>query len=141
MNIRFQQVDFSYKNEPVIANFSLEAKQGDRIVIKGASGSGKTTLFCLLLGFEIPDKGQIYFKDDPLTPECVKRLRKETAWLPQDMDLGEGLLREVFYYPFSFKNNKSQRPAEEKVLSILGALGLDAAVWEKSFVELSTGQR
>jgi len=143
MEIRFENVDFAYgkENDPIIQDFSLEAKEGDRIAIKGASGSGKTTLFRLLLGFETPDNGTISFNDKTLKPKQVKQLRKDTTWLPQDLDLGADKLKEVFYYPFSFKINKPKRPKEEEVLSTFDALGLNKNVWEGNFKDLSTGQR
>lgn len=143
MRVAFSNVDFAYdkENDPIIKNFSLEAKEGDRIAIKGASGSGKTTLFRLLLGFETPDSGTITFNDKPLKPKQLKQLRKETTWLPQDLDLGADKLKDVFYYPFLFKINKSKRPKEEEVLSTFDALGLNRNVWEGNFKDLSTGQR
>jgi ABC-type bacteriocin/lantibiotic exporter with double-glycine peptidase domain len=143
MEIRFENVEFAYDKEhdPIIQDFSLEAKEGDRIAIKGASGSGKTTLFRLLLGFETPDNGTILFNGKPLNPKQLKELRKNTSWLPQDLDLGADKLKEVFYYPFSFKINTSKRPKEEAILSTFDALGLNKNVWEGNFKDLSTGQR
>jgi ABC-type bacteriocin/lantibiotic exporter with double-glycine peptidase domain len=141
MEIRFENVEFAYDKEhdPIIQDFSLEAKEGDRIALKGASGSGKTTL--LLLGFETPDNGTILFNGKPLNPKQLKELRKNTSWLPQDLDLGADKLKEVFYYPFSFKINTSKRPKEEAILSTFDALGLNKNVWEGNFKDLSTGQR
>ncbi|NNE78485.1 MAG: ATP-binding cassette domain-containing protein [Pricia sp.] len=143
MKIKFTNVTFSYDKAkaPVIQNFSLEVKEGDIIGIKGPSGSGKTTIFRLLLGFEIPDSGNITFNGEKLGAEQLKLLRKETTWLPQDLDLGEGNLKEVFYYPFSFQTNKNQKPTEEKVLSTFEALGLSKNTWDETFKNLSTGQR
>jgi ABC-type bacteriocin/lantibiotic exporter with double-glycine peptidase domain len=143
MEIRFENVEFAYDKEhdPIIQDFSLEAKEGDRIAIKGASGSGKTTLFRLLLGFETPDNGTILFNGKPLNPKQLKELRKNTSWLPQDLDLGADKLKEVFYYPFSFKINTSKRPKEEAILSTFDALGLNKNIWEGNFKDLSTGQR
>lgn len=143
MEIRFENVYFAYdkENDPIIQDFSLEAKEGDRIGIKGASGSGKTTLFRLMLGFETPDNGTISFNGEPLNPKQLKQLRKDTTWLPQDLDLGADKLKEVFYYPFSFKINTSKRPKEKEVLSTFDALGLNKNVWKGNFKDLSTGQR
>ena len=142
MDITFSNLSFSYnKNQkPVISNFSLKIQQGDVIGIKGASGSGKTTLIRLLLGFEIPDSGTIKFNGKELQPKQLKLFRQETTWLPQDLDLGEGTLSEVFYFPFSFKNNKVI-PSEEKIFKIFDSLGLDKTSWNESFSKLSTGQR
>lgn len=143
MEIRFQNVDFAYdkENDPIIKKFSLKVEEGDRIAIKGASGSGKTTLFRLLLGFETPDSGTISFNGKPLKPHQLKQLRKETTWLPQDLNLGADKLKDVFYYPFSFKANESKKPNEKKVLSTFNALGLNKSIWDSNFKDLSTGQR
>lgn len=143
MNLKLSNIEFSYDKDqaPIIKNFSLEINEGDIIGIKGASGSGKTTLFRLILGFETPDKGSILFNDKLLDPQQLQLLRKETTWLPQDLNLGEGKLKDVFYYPFSFENNKSKKPDKNTVLSTFKALGLDETIWESNFRDLSTGQR
>lgn len=143
MSIAFSEVSFSYhpEQDPVISKVSLEANPGDVIGIKGSSGSGKTTLFRLLLGFETPTSGKILYKGKELKPEQIKVLRKQTSWLPQDLDLGEGPLSEVFFYPFTFKANKSKIPSKEKVLEIFAALGLNKNIWTQLFSDLSTGQR
>ena len=143
MDITFSNLSFSYNKsqKPVIENFSLKIKQGEIIGIKGASGSGKTTLFRLLLGFETPDSGTIKYNGEELQPKQLKLFRKETTWLPQDLDLGEGILNEVFYFPFNFSANKGKIPSEEKVLQIFDSLGLDKSSWNESFSKLSTGQR
>lgn len=143
MTVAFSNIDFSYNKSKgaIIHNFSLEARDGDLIAIKGASGSGKTTLFRLLLGFEAPDSGTITFNGKLLKVTQLKLLRRETTWLPQDLDLGEGKVKELFYYPFSFNINKNQKPEEEMILSTFDALGLNEDIWEENFANLSTGQR
>ncbi|MDN3669185.1 ABC transporter ATP-binding protein [Echinicola jeungdonensis] len=143
MSIIFDQIDFSYsKNEdPLIQGFSLEAEPGDRLAIKGESGTGKTTIFRLLLGFEIPDQGTILFQREKLNPSNIKGLRQQTTWLPQDLDLGQGLLKEVFYHPFQFKSNLANSPSEETVLETINELGLPQKLWVEKFENLSTGQR
>lgn len=141
MNIEFFKVGFAYDTDLIIKNFSLKVKEGDVIAIKGASGSGKTTILRLLLGFETPDTGRITFNGKQLTPKRLKELRRETTWLPQDLNLGEGKVKDVFYYPFTFQANKPQKPDESKVLSTFRALGLKEKIWNNEFSDLSTGQR
>lgn len=143
MDIKLSNVDFSYKKNqvPIIRNLTLTIKKGDVVGIKGASGSGKTTLFRLLLGFESPDSGSIHFSGKPLKVKQLKKFRENTTWLPQDLDLGEGKLKEVFYYPFTFSANKTIKPEEERVLATFQSLGLDETHWNDSFSSLSTGQR
>ncbi|MTI21511.1 ATP-binding cassette domain-containing protein [Fulvivirga sp. RKSG066] len=143
MEIKFSNIYFAYgeNKAPILRDFSLTAKAGDVICIKGASGSGKTTLFKLLLGFEYPTKGKITFNDKELKSTQLTQLRKQSTWLPQDLNLGEGKLKEVFYYPFSFKANEVIRPGEEYVLTTFEALGLNKNIWDEEFKNLSTGQR
>jgi branched-chain amino acid transport system ATP-binding protein len=53
----------------VIAVFdvSFELKRGEFLGVIGPNGSGKTTLANLITGFVKPDKGQVLFKDKPVT--------------------------------------------------------------------------
>jgi len=73
--------------------------------------------------------------------EELFQFRNRTAWLPQDLDLGEGSLEEVFFYLFDFKNNKHKKPSKEKAYEIFEFLGLKDTQWNTGFRSLSTGQR
>lgn len=118
----------------------MQAETGESIVIRGESGSGKTTLIRLLLGFEEPSEGVIYFEGKELTNERLKVLRQNTCWLPQDLDLGQGKLKEVFCLPFQFRNNP-KCPEESQIFSVFEKLGLPEKIWNENFENLSTGQR
>ncbi|MDX1628745.1 MAG: ABC transporter ATP-binding protein [Fulvivirga sp.] len=143
MKIVFDQVSFTYKYgaPPIINNFSFEANSGESTVIKGPSGSGKTTIFRLLLGFEQPDSGTISINQKTIEAQAVDELRKQTAWLPQDLDLGEGKVKDLFYFPYTFKKNSSDRPAKESIMETFLKLDLPEQCLEESFDDLSTGQR
>lgn len=54
---------FSYHRHPVFVQASCAMKQGERILIYGSTGEGKTTLMLLLLGFLIPERGQMLLLD------------------------------------------------------------------------------
>lgn len=110
-------------------------------MIKGESGSGKTTLFRLMLGFEQPDDGNILYKNKSLDLDTIKKLRKESSWLPQDLNLGSGKVRELIQFPFDFKANNGARPSQEALITVFEQLGLEASLLENPFADLSTGQR
>lgn len=57
--IELKNVSFSYQNEEVIKNVSLEVHKGDYLGIVGPNGGGKSTLLKLILGLLTPNKGQI----------------------------------------------------------------------------------
>ena len=72
------RITFRYRQDgaPILDNVSLQADPGEFIAIVGPSGSGKSTLFRLLLGFEIPQSGTIYYDGQDLSgldPISVRR--------------------------------------------------------------------
>ncbi|MDX1672210.1 MAG: ATP-binding cassette domain-containing protein [Balneolaceae bacterium] len=138
--IEFRDISFSYNGEQILDGFSLAVNRGDRLVIKGDSGRGKTTVVRLLLGFEEPDEGSILFEDEPLAETGYRRLRQQTAWLPQDLNLGTGSVEEVMQFPFQFESNP-EKPADDLLVRALEQLGLEFSVLSKPFRDLSTGQR
>ena len=55
-----QKLCFSYnKSNPVIKNFDMELKFGERLAVMGASGCGKSTLLGVISGFLTPDSGTV----------------------------------------------------------------------------------
>lgn len=52
---------------PVLKNLNLEIKKGERIAIVGRSGSGKTTMLNLVGALDLPDSGEIIFKENNIT--------------------------------------------------------------------------
>ncbi len=64
--LQLRELTFSYlAGQPIFEGFSLSAKAGERVCLKGASGKGKTTLLRLIAGLETPDSGTI-----TLSPDC-----------------------------------------------------------------------
>ena len=61
--IEINDLTFRYKEGgPVILDdISLKIRPGQYVAIVGRTGCGKSTLVRLLLGFEKPDKGGIYY--------------------------------------------------------------------------------
>jgi len=141
--INFDHLSFSYPktNKLVLEDFSMEIKKGDHLVLKGASGAGKTTLLRLILGFDKPTEGNIYYQGRELTNSVIHTIRRECAWLPQDLNLGEGPVKEVFGFPFSFKVNSGIKPETDEIFKIFDRLNLLPEIWESNFRDLSTGQR
>ncbi|MCM8738467.1 NHLP bacteriocin export ABC transporter permease/ATPase subunit [Azospirillum sp. A1-3] len=61
--ITLSRVGFRYAPDapPVLHDLSLSIEPGEFVAIVGASGSGKSTVMRLLLGFERPDQGEVFF--------------------------------------------------------------------------------
>ena len=53
------QLTKSFGGRTLFDDATLQVNRGDRIALIGPNGAGKTTLFSMLLGLELPDKGEI----------------------------------------------------------------------------------
>lgn len=64
--IEFKNVSFGYgSGTQTVSDISFIAKSGKTTALIGATGSGKTTIMNLLMGFFVPDKGQVFFDGQP----------------------------------------------------------------------------
>jgi len=90
--IELNNVSFHYSSSTpyVLNNFSLKVRRNQSIAIVGRSGCGKSTLVRLLLGFEKPDKGAIYYDGKDLNTIEKCSLRKHIGVVPQDGKLFQG---------------------------------------------------
>lgn len=84
--IELNNVCFQYEeNGPkIIDDLSLKIKAGEYIAIVGKTGCGKTTLIRLLLGFEKPQKGAIYYGGKDINRVDLRSLRRKIGAVMQD---------------------------------------------------------
>ena len=87
--IELAGVRFRYdENGPyVIDGMDLTIRAGEYVAIVGKSGCGKSTLVRLLLGFETPEKGAIYYDGKDLTGIDLRSLRRRIGAVTQDGSL------------------------------------------------------
>ena len=85
-NIRVQDVSFSYsKDGPRILNrLNLNIRAGEYVAITGRTGCGKSTLMRLLLGFETPQRGTIYYDRNMLDKLDLRSVRQQIGTVLQD---------------------------------------------------------
>ena len=85
-NIKFENVSFRYTDtSPLVVNdLSLEIKEGEYIAIVGQTGCGKSTLVRLLLGFEKPLSGKVYFDGYNLEEVDLSSLRRNIGTVMQN---------------------------------------------------------
>ncbi|MDD4203238.1 MAG: ATP-binding cassette domain-containing protein [Candidatus Omnitrophica bacterium] len=57
--LKASKVGFSYGDNCLINDFSIQIKRGEKVGILGSNGSGKTTLIKILLGEVLPDRGKV----------------------------------------------------------------------------------
>ena len=90
--IEMNNVSFRYNdNMPnVVENLSLKIRPGQYVAIVGKTGCGKSTLMRLLLGFEKPQKGAVYYDGKDLETIDLKSLRQKIGVVMQDGRLFQG---------------------------------------------------
>ncbi len=84
--IETDQIYFKYEKDGplILENLSLNIKSGEYIALVGSSGCGKSTLFRLLLGFETPLSGTIYYDGQDLAKLDVRSVRRQLGVVLQN---------------------------------------------------------
>jgi NHLM bacteriocin system ABC transporter ATP-binding protein len=91
-NVELSKVSFRYnENMPyVVDGLSLKIKAGEYVAIVGKTGCGKSTLLRLLLGFEKPERGAVYYDGRDLSSLDLRSLRRRIGTVMQDGSLFQG---------------------------------------------------
>lgn len=87
--IELDDVYFRYNDDMpyVVEGMSLKIRPGEYVAIVGKSGCGKSTLVRLLLGFETPEKGAIYYDGKDIADLDLRSLRRRIGAVTQDGSL------------------------------------------------------
>ena len=94
-DIEFKNVCFSYKEDkPLIRDFNLSVKSGQRIAIVGPTGCGKTTLINLLMRFYDVKSGEILLDGENINNISRRTLRNSFGMVLQDTWLSAGTIKE-----------------------------------------------
>lgn len=150
MDIRFEQVDFTYQpNSPfeqrVLFQLDMTIKDGSYTAIVGHTGSGKSTLLQHLNALLKPTQGTVKIGERIITPESnnknLKQIRKKVGIVfqfPEAQLFEETVAKDIMFGPknFGVPDEKARQLAEE----YLELVGLPADILEKSPFDLSGGQ-
>ena len=90
--VELSNVTFRYNDDmpPVLDNLSLKINPGQYVAIVGKTGCGKSTLMRILLGFETPQKGAVYYDGTDLKRIDLKSLRQKIGAVMQNGKLVTG---------------------------------------------------
>lgn len=91
-SVKVSGVSFRYEEDGplILKNVNLEIEEGEYVAIVGPSGSGKSTLFRMLLGFERPETGQVYYDNKDLATVNVREVRRQMGVVMQNAQLMSG---------------------------------------------------
>ncbi len=90
--LELSRVTFRYLSSgpPVLDDVTLKIAPGEYVAIVGPSGSGKSSLFRLLLGFERPESGAIFYDGKAIDTLDVGAVRRQLGVVLQDARLATG---------------------------------------------------
>ena len=113
---------FFYANVPVpqLDVPALRIAEGERVVLLGPPGSGKSTLLRLLSGLYRPAPGRALLGGVDITLLDAEVVRRLVAYLPQEVQLFRGTLRENL--------DLAGTVPDDLLVAVVRELGLDALV-------------
>jgi NHLM bacteriocin system ABC transporter ATP-binding protein len=94
--VALDHVTFRYHDDglPILNDVSLHAEPGEFVAIVGPSGSGKSTILRLLLGFETPESGTVYYDGFDLAQLNLEAVRRQLGVVLQNGRIGTGSIFE-----------------------------------------------
>lgn len=148
--VRFERVRFGYgKAQPVIADFNLVVRPGEKVGLIGRSGAGKSTLVNILLRFYDLEGGSIQIDGQDIVGVTQDSLRANIGMVTQDTSLLHRSVRDNIMYgrPTASEEEMVQAARRAQAHAFIqtltdpqGRAGYDAHVGERG-VKLSGGQR
>ncbi len=141
MLIRFENISIGYNGKPLLDGLSFDVAAGDKLALKGESGSGKTSLLNVVTGFVRPTSGRILVNNEESNREIIQALRRQIAWLPQQINFSDYDVEDFIMLPFSFSVNKPIRPDRNKILELFNFLGLKPGLIDSTMQEVSGGEK
>lgn len=115
--IEFRDLSLELNQRQLLSHLSFTIRPGEKVALIGKIGAGKSTLLKLLMGFVRPTQGQILMDDIDIQHLDISRVRQQIAYIPQDISLFKGSLRENILL-------KKPDASNEELLSVLNVSGL-----------------
>ncbi|MFM0340729.1 ABC transporter ATP-binding protein [Paraburkholderia fungorum] len=143
--VDFDNVSFAYSGRrPVLSEFNLHIRAGERVGLIGPSGAGKSTLFALIQRFYEPQAGCVRISGQDISRVTLHSLQSVISIVPQDASLfHRSLLDNIRYGVPDATEAEVRRACEDaNCTDFLAALpgGLNTIAGDRG-AKLSGGQR
>jgi ATP-binding cassette subfamily B protein len=97
-HVQFENVCFSYGQEPVLKNVTFEAKPGETVALLGATGSGKSSIISLIPRFYDATGGKLTLDGVDVRNIKIESLRKHIGIVHQETFLFSSTIKENIAY-------------------------------------------
>lgn len=139
--LRIHNLALTLDGHLLFSHFALRVSAGEWVCLSGESGCGKTSLLRSIQGFVPVQEGDVVVGGTGLSARTVERVRRQVAYMPQDLHSACGWVNEMAMLPFSFKANRATVCSRERLMTVWEQLGLDSELYDQRMEKLSGGQR
>mgnify|MGYP000031893645 CR=1 FL=1 len=139
--LQIENASVAYGNNILFSGFNLQLKQGEIASISGPSGCGKTSLLNAILGFIPLREGRITLNGTLLEKGSIDAIRRQIAWIPQELALPLEWVKDMVQLPFSLRANRGTPFSESRLFACFEDLGMEQELYYKRVNEISGGQR
>ena len=139
--LQIENASIAYGNDVLFSGFNLHLKRGEIASISGPSGCGKTSLLNAILGFIPLKEGRIILNGILSEKSNIDLIRKQIAWIPQELALPLEWVKDMVQLPFGLKANRNTPFSETQLSACFEDLGLERELYYKRVNEISGGQR
>ena len=123
--LQIEDASIAYGNDVLFSNFNLQLRRGEIACISGSSGCGKTSLLNAILGFTPLKEGRITVNNIVSDKNSIDLIRKQIAWIPQELALPLEWVKDMIQLPFSLKANRATPFSEMQLFNCFEELGLE----------------
>lgn len=139
--LNINNASVAFDDQILFSGISFSIPEGEMCCITGESGKGKTSLLKAILGFLPLNDGEIQFNDQRLCKENIRSIRKQIAWIPQELYIPTEWVKDMVRLPFSLRANQKVAFDEKLLFQYFEKLGLEPQLLERRVAEISGGQR
>ena len=139
--LQIEEACIAYGESILFSGFNMHLHKGETACISGESGRGKTSLLNAIMGFVPLKQGRIVVCSQELNIHTIDAVRRQIAWIPQELALPNEWVSEMVHLPFELKANRNFTFSKELLFECFAELGLEPALYAKRVNEISGGQR
>lgn len=139
--LEFRNIELKFDERMIFSDFNLKIEKFEKVLFCAPSGRGKTSLVKMLLGFVMPDGGEILVDGIKLSGETVNGIRRKIAYVSQDADIPKGVVGDIFAAVFKFPANRHLNYQETILREWLVTMALPEDTLARNVDALSGGER
>ena len=125
--------------DTLFSGFCLQLHEGEIGCISGQSGRGEASMLNAVLGFVHIKTGSITLNGILLEIGTIDQIRRQVAWIPQELALPSEWVKEIVQLPFNLKANRNTPFSLDKLFACFDELGLEEELYDKRVNEISGG--